>query len=265
MSGRRSALVSAFAQASGTQKVRRGSSPLGLTDRSKATGQMGLYSASGLFLRLRQRGQKVEPVEARIFVTCSLVVGELLGAGQERLLRDIVPGQANVEGWYGSAYGNGSVATVRPLDWRRGAGWNRRGELDVAAGAPRNTKAVMHVCVLTTARGGSGFQAQLPYDLRRRCSRSSTTCSGNFGISAARAGALQPAHRFHSPWVNHGGHGADTLQSGCRRTGESRRASPHRTSLRQRRARALLRAHSGAHGASADQEPAGVRSAARRL
>jgi hypothetical protein len=29
--------------------------------------------------------------------------------------------------------------------------------------------------------------------------------------------------------------------------------------------RALLRAHSGAHGASADQEPAGVRSAARRL
>lgn len=158
---------------------------------------MGFYSPSGLFLRLRQRGQKVEPVEARIFVTCSLVVGELLGAGQERLLRDIVPGQANVEGWYGSAYGNGSVATVRPLDWRRGAGWNRRGELDVAAGAPRNTKAVMHVCVLTTARGGSGFQAQLPYDLRRRCSRSSTTCSGNFGISAARAGALQPAHRFH--------------------------------------------------------------------
>jgi hypothetical protein len=82
------------------------------------------------------------------------------------LLRDdIVPGQANVEVWYSSAYSNGVVETARSVLWRRGARWHSCGELDVAAGAPGNTKVAMHVCVLTTMRGVSAFQAQFPYDL----------------------------------------------------------------------------------------------------
>ena len=76
-------LVSDSVQPASRQKV-RGSNPLGSTDSSKTAGQVGFRNPSDLFPCLQQRGQKVEPVEVCITVTCGSAIGELLGAGQKR-------------------------------------------------------------------------------------------------------------------------------------------------------------------------------------